>query len=409
MPAVAIFIDNYASFKEKTGEQYEEMLITLSKEGVSQGIFLVLSGGSIGMNDVTSRVCENISTAYCLQLQEKYEYTDILHTNQIEVMPESGIKGRGLVDYEGRILEFQAVLALRAENDYERMELIRAQCEELKRAWTGKPARQVPEIPKKPVWSAFHLLDDYKKRLADQNLLPVGYDMANAQVYGIPLRRTYCYTAYGAARSGKTNFLKVCLQAAMEKQGSHVCVIDSEAQEFHSYAGTGIAYVENDKGLYEFFTQLLPVFKERNQNKRMLQSNDMEEDEIYEAMSRYEPYFIFIADLKQLVQLVNGSEYEMKGFFKNILEKGSMHSIYFFSAVSSKDHQEIFGDELYDTFTGYKTGVHFGGNTADNRILNFEYLPYMEQTKVLPPGVGCLPDAASQADTAKIVVPLARR
>ncbi len=410
MPAIAVFIDNYASFKEKTDEQYEEMLITLSKEGVSQGIFLMISGGSIGMNDVTSRVCENISTAYCLQLQEKYEYTDILHTNQIEVLPESGIKGRGLTDYEGRVLEFQAVLALPAENDYERMERIRARCEEMKRAWKGKAAKQVPQIPQKPVWSAFHILDDYKKRLLDQdkNVLPVGYDMANAQVYGIPLRRIYCYTAYGAAHSGKTNFLKVCLQAAMEKQ-AHACVIDSEAHDFQSYAGTGIRYVEDDKGLYEFFTRLLPVFKERNKKKHLLQSQDLEEDEIYEAMRQYPPYFIFIADLKRLIQLVNGSEYEMKGFFKNILEKGSMHGIYFFSAVSVKDHQEIFGDELYDLFTGYKTGVHFGGNVADNRILSFEYLPYMEQTKVLPPGVGCLPDVVSQAETAKIVVPLARR
>ena len=42
------------------------------------------------MNDVTSRVCENIAVSLCLQLQEQYEYIDLLHTNQIEVMPESG-------------------------------------------------------------------------------------------------------------------------------------------------------------------------------------------------------------------------------------------------------------------------------------------------------------------------------
>ncbi len=408
MPAIVIFVDNYASFKEKTDEAYEEMMITLSKEGGSQGIFLVLSGGSIGMNDMTSRVCENITVSYCLQLQEKYEYTDILHTNQIEVMPESGVKGRGLTDYEGRILEFQAVLAAQADNDYERMELIRAQCEEMKQAWTGKTARPVPEIPKKPVWSVFHLLEDFQKLRADKSRLPVAYDMANAQVYGIDLSRTYCYTAYGAAHTGKTNFLKVCLQAAMEKNGK-VCVIDNETHDFSSYASAQIQYVDTDKGLYEFFTKLLPVFQERNQKKHGLQARDCEEEEIYEAMSAYEPYFILIADLKSLVRLVNESEFNMKGFFKNILEKGSLHNIYFFSAVSLKDHQEVFGDELYDVFTGYKTGVHFGGNMADNRVLSFESVPYMEQTKVLPAGVGCLPDGTGQAQTEKMIVPLARR
>lgn len=408
MPAILIFVDNYASFKEKTDEKYEEILITLSKEGVSQGIFLIVSGNGIGMNDVTSRVCENITQSYCLQLQEKYEYTDLLHTNMIEVMPESGLKGRGLTDYEGRILEFQTALSVKAENDYERIEIIRAECEGMKQAWTGKAARPVPEIPKKPVWSQFHMLEEYKKMLSDKTMLPVGYDMANAQVYGIQLRRSYCYMAYGTAHSGKTNFLKVCLQVAMEKQAK-VCVIDNEAHDLRSYASAGIRYVEDDKGLYEFFTQLLPVFKERNKKKHELQSQDCEADEIYDVMSGYEPYFIFIADLKALVLLVNDSEYDMKGFFKNILEKGSLHNIYFFSAVSLKDHQDIFGDELYEAFTGYKTGVHFGGNTADNRVLNFEYVPYMEQTKVLTPGIGCLPDVMSEADTAKIVVPLARR
>lgn len=408
MPVILIFIDNYASFKEKTDEVYEDMMITLSKEGVSQGIYLIVSGNGIGMNDITSRVCENITLSLCLQLQERYEYIDLLHTNQIEVLPESGMKGRGLTDYEGRILEFQTALSVKAENDYERMEIIRARCEEMKQAWTGKAARPVPEIPAKPVWSQFHMLDEYVSLLADKNTLPVAYDMANAQVCGISLRHTYCYTAYGAAHSGKTNFLKVCLQAAMEKKAK-VCAIDNETHDLHSYASAGIQYVENDKGLYEYFTQLLPVFQERNKKKHELLSRDCEEDEIYEEMTKFEPYFIFIADLKSLVLMVRDSQYDMAGFFKNILEKGSTHNIYFFSAVSLKDHQEIFGDELYDTFTGYKTGIHFGGNTADNRVLNFDYIPYMEQTKVLPPGIGCLPDAASKDDTAKIAVPLARR
>ena len=318
------------------------------------------------------------------------------------------MKGRGLTDYEGRILEFQTALSVQAENDYERMELIRSRCVEMKQAWSGKRARPVPEIPKKPVWSEFHQLDEYRRLLLDKDRLPVGYDMANAQVYGINLRNTYCYMAYGAGHTGKTNFLKVCLQAALEKKAK-VCVMDNESHDLHSYAGNGVQYVEDDKGLYEFFTQLLPVFKERNKKKHELQAGDCETDEIYEAMKQFEPYFIFIADLKSLVMMVNGSQYDMRGFFRNILEKGSMHNIYLFSAVSSKDHQEIFGDELYDTFTGYKTGIHFGGNTADNRVLNFDYISYAEQTKVLPPGVGCLPDAVSNEDTAKVAVPLARR
>lgn len=409
MPAILIFVDNYASFKEKTGGKYEEIMISLSKEGVSQGIFLVVSGNGIGMNDITSRVCENITLSLCLQLQDKYEYIDLLHTNHMEVLPESGIKGRGLAAYEGHILEFQTALAKKAENDYQRMEEIRTECEEMKQAWTGKKARRIPEIPQKPVWSQFCLLEEYQKMLTKRDKLPVAYDAHNAQVYGISLRHTYCYMIYGGEHCGKTNFLKVCIQAAVEKNGN-VCVIDNEAHDFRSYTSEeSIRYIDDDKGIYDFLTQLLPVFKERNQKKHEMQNRDCEEDEIFESQSQKTPYFIFIADLKEFVRSIDHSKYDMRGFLLNIFSKGSLHNIYFFSAISVKDHKEIYGNQLYDVFTGYKTGVHFGGNTAENRLLNFDYLPYAEQNKSLAPGIGYLPKTGVAADTTKIVVPYARK
>lgn len=408
MPAIIIFIDNYAAFKEKTDERYEEIMITLSKEGVSQGIFLAVSGNGIGMNDITSRVCENITLSLCLQLQEKYEYIDLLHTNQLGVMPESGVKGRGLAEYEGRILEFQTALPEEAENDYQRMEDIRRRCEEMKAAWSGKAAKRIPEIPKKPVWSQFHELDEYQKMLLDQTMLPVAYDAANAQVYGISLRQTYCYMAYGTAHSGKTNFLKVCIQAAMDK-GTKVCVIDNDQSDLRVYASENISYAADEKSVYEFFAQLLPVFQQRNQKKKALLNKDCEEDEIFETMLGEEPYFIFIADLKQFVQMISQSQFDMRGFLINIISKGSLHNIYFFSAVSVRDHQEIFGDELYEAFTGYRTGVHFGGNTEVNQVLNYDYIPYAQQSRTMTPGIGCLPEVMSDADTTTIIVPLARR
>ena len=41
-PCVVVVIDNYASFRERTGDKYEGDLITLSREGASYGIYLVI-------------------------------------------------------------------------------------------------------------------------------------------------------------------------------------------------------------------------------------------------------------------------------------------------------------------------------------------------------------------------------
>lgn len=408
LPAIFIFVDNYAALKEKTEEAYEEMMITLSKEGVSHGIYLIVSGGGIGMNDITSRVCENINLSLCLLLQERSDYIDLLHTNQIDVLPEGGVKGRGLAEYEGRILEYQAALAVQAENDYQRMERIRIRCMEMQKSWNGKAARRIPEIPKKPVWSVFRALEEYQNMLLQPAFLPVAYDAANAKVYGIPLRQIYCYIAYGLSRSGKTNFLKVCIQAAIEKQ-AHVCVIDNPGHELRSYEHTADYYAADEQAIFAYFQQLTPEFVARNQVKQELLKQDCEEDEILDEMSKKKPYFIFIADLAQFVSLIEDAEQNMKGFLLNIISKGRLHHIYFFSAVSIEDHKRMDGIQLYDTFTSYKTGLHFGGKVGDNPVLDYSYVSYQEQAKSEAPGVGCLPDVRSDEETAKIVIPLARR
>lgn len=408
LPAIVIMIDNYGSFKEKTEEAYEDAVIALSREGVSHGIFLVVSGGGVGIDDITSRVSENISASLCLQLQERFSYIDFLHTNQIDVLPENGVKGRGLADCEGRVLEYQAALCVRAENDYQRMEKIRVRCEEMQRAWEGKAARKIPEIPKNPVWSKFHSLEEYERMRASRHLLPVAYDAKSAKIYGINLRQAYCYMAYGLARSGKTNFLKVCVQSAMEK-GGQICVIDNEARDFGCYEEEPLCYVSDVEGAFQFFEKLLPVFQERNVKKWEMIREDCMEEEIMDVMEQEEPYFIFIADLGEFVQWINDTEYDMKDFLINILSKGRLHHIYFFSAISLSDHALYVGDGLYDAFTGHKTGVHFGRDADSNPMLEFEYAPYAEHTKAEAPGIGYLPDVASNADTAKIVVPLARK
>ena len=409
LPAIVLFVDNYASFKEKTEEAYEDMMIKLSKEGVSHGIFLVVSGAGFGMNDITGRVGENINTTLCLSLQDKFTYMDLLHASHREVLPEGGIKGRGLAYYGNRVLEYQTALAIEADNDYQRMERIKDQCNHMKELWKGKVARRIPEIPKKPVWSEFHRLEDYEQKLQREELLPVGYDASNAEVYGIDLSRIYCYLVTGAARTGRTNFMKVCIQAAEEK-GANICIFDSPKLDFKVYAEKeDMIYAADEESIFQFFTELLPIFKERNLKKNALVNAECEEEEIYEEMKHEKPYFIFISDLSWFVDFIYNAQKDMRGFLENILAKGRLHNIFFIADLPLEKRSEISGYQIYETFISYKTGIHFGGRTGDNPILNFDYLSYMEREKAEKPGIGCLPDVAMEGETDRVVVPMARK
>lgn len=410
IPSIVIFIDDYSAFKEKTSEAYEDDVIRLSKEGISHGIFLVVSGAGYGMNDITTRVGENIGRALCLSLQDKYAYANFLHTMQIDVMPETGIKGRGLALYGTRVLEYQAALSLEAENDYERMEAIRKSCQSMKQLWKGKIAKKVPEIPEKPVWSEFCALDDFKEENEARELIPVGYDEANASVYSVNLRDIYCYLITGNARSGKTNYMKVFLQTVLEKEDVHICVMDSPRTEFKAYAlEEKVEYCTTEEEVFEFFKELLPEFKRRNVLKNQMLEQEKEEDEIIDRMMDETSYFIFISDLSWFVPFIYKATLDMKGFLENILEKGRLHNIYFISELNLKNKNNLLGYQIYESFVSYKIGIHFGGKTAENTLFSFDYMSYAEQNKAEKVGVGQLPNVTDKASTKKVVVPRARR
>ena len=100
-------IDNFAGFKEKTENAYEDTLIHLSREGVGYGIFLALSSAGFGMAEIQNRIGDNIRTVVSLEMGDKFKYMDVMRATHIDVIPESGIKGRGIAFVEGRLLEFQ--------------------------------------------------------------------------------------------------------------------------------------------------------------------------------------------------------------------------------------------------------------------------------------------------------------
>lgn len=408
LPSIFIVIDNFSGFNEKTEEKYEDLLIQLSKEGVSHGIYLIISGGGFGRTEIPNRVAENIMDTITLQLPDKFAYAEIMRTSQFDVIPEIGVKGRGLANFGNRILEFQTALAAEASDDYQRLEIIQKKCRELNAAWNGKHAKPIPQIPDKPVWPEFAALEETVKMSEDVARLPAGYDATNASIYGVNLRNCYCYLIMGGLRSGKKNYMRVLIESALMKE-ANVCILDTAQKFLHTYENReGLTYLNGDEEIFRYFQSLIPVFKERNQQKHQLTAQDYDEDELYDVMSKEIPYFIFITDLSSFISMLNHSKFEMKGFLENILEKGRLHHIYFFALLNLKDRSELVSSTIFQLFCDYKTGIHFGGNVTENTVLNFDHLNYREQSEKYKAGIGILSGPLYQEDTARIVVPLVK-
>lgn len=412
LPAILLVIDNFAGFKEKTANIYEDNLIRLAREGVAHGIFLLFTAGGFGLSEIQSRIGDHMRTVVSLEMGDKFKYMDVLRTTHIPVLPEINKKGRGLAYLNGELLEFQTALAMEAEDDFERGRKIEEAARAMDQAWTGARPRKIPEIPEDPTLELLAEMEEYREENRPGESLPYAYNLADASVYSLKLCGTYCYGCYGRRRTGKTNALKLLLHAAC-RQGAEVSLIESGGAELQKTAGEyGVRYAQTPAEVFGLLKDLLPVFAERNKKKQKLLAEGMSDEEIFSEMKAERTRCIFIADLAAFVKLIyqkNEGVGDMYGFVENIFEKGSLHNIYFFASVNTETSAEISGYRAAQLFMGYKRGVLLGGNPASQRIFSFRNIPYGEMNRAMKRGLGLVPEDEDETEARRIVLPLARR
>ncbi len=410
VPAVIVAVDNVGAFREKTENKYDDKLLRLAKEGVGYGIYLVLSAAGFSSAEITTKMGDNIKTVICLQMNDKYAYSDALRVSGIEVLPESNVKGRGLALVGESVLEFHTALALEAEDDFKRMEAVKEICLQMGASWKGYCAKVIPVIPEKPVWREFEQLAEVRRLQADSRFLPIGYDMESADIYSIDLSRTFSYLVSGKARTGKTNLLKAIIRSAAAKQGNLVVIEHGSADLKQAAQAAGAEYIDSQKAQAAFFSGLVEPFKQRNRKKRELIEQGKEEFEIYEAMQQEKPYFIVVSDIISFVQSIQKPEegiLNIKGFVDNIGEKGKLHNVFFFLGINPDAVDGALGTRTYNAFTGYHTGIHFGGAVTNIRYFDFSNVTYMEQSKTQKVGVGMIP-TGNEDMAGRVIIPLVR-
>ncbi len=409
VPAVIVAIDNYANFREKTDNKYEDVMMHLAHDGVGYGIFLAVTAGGFGTTEIQTKIGDNIKTVITLQMNDKFQYADVMRVARVDVLPENNVKGRGLAQVGGRILEFQTALSMEAEDDYQRIERIGEECRRMQSAWTGRRARQIPVIPEKPVWNEYENLPDVEAMFEDDRHLPVGYDMESAAVYGIDLSKIYCYMLSGRLRTGKTNAMKALIYSARRK-GGRIAVIEYGAEELQAAAiRTEAEYITTQTQQGEFFKNLLEPIQSRNAIRKQMIAEG-KEDEIYEAMQSQEPIYIFIADMEAFINAVYKPEegaLNIRPFLENITEKGKLLNVYFFGCLNPETASSIYGLRAYENMAGYRTGMHFGGNVSSLRYMDFSYLSFGEQNKSYKAGIGMIP-AGNDEEVRKAVIPLVK-
>lgn len=413
-PAILLVVDNYANIKEKTQNLYEEDFIRIAREGAGYGIYLLMSSAGFGISEIPNRIGDNIRTVISLEMGDKFKYMDVLRTTQISVFPEEDVKGRGLAFQDGTLLEFQTALSLPAEDDFERSRILELVCREMKENWKEKGAKPIPCIPENPTLELLCSTEEYLKENQRARMLPFAYDMEDASIYSVHLDGTYCYTIQGRSRTGKTNVLRLLLHAgsSVTQEASCVVIELGSPQLKQTAEQHGARYVSSAEELFIYFTELTPIFAGRNRRKREWIAQGWSDEEIFTEMAKEQPIYIFVADLQEFVKTLYAHHENlgaMSGFAENILEKGSLHNIYFFGCVNIDDAISMTGYKAYTLFVGYKKGIHLGGNLSAQRNFSFQNIPYAELGKSLKKGIGYVPEEEDSTVGRKVVIPFAGR
>jgi len=410
-PAIIYVIDGYANFREKTDNNFESDLITLSREGAAYGMYLILSSAGFGGPDIQNRIADNIKSVFCMEMGDKFKYADVMHTMHIDVLPEANIKGRGLMNQSGSILEFQTALPMAADNDFARAEMVKGIFKKMRSVWSQKAAARIPEIPADPTWELFAKEDAFRQTISAGQILPLGYREKDADICGISLKNCFSYLIAGKMRTGKSNALKIALLSAAEMKGK-LTIVDSNAQSLKVLSQKlNATYVTTDEDYTAFGNTLMQEVVKRNQAKGACKEEGLDDNAIFEKMQeQFEPYFIFIDNLTEFVQRIYTKKegvQDISGFLENFAEKGSLHNIYIIACYSTEDYGKVAGKRLFDIIASYRLGLLLGGNAAEQKLFNFSGMSYQEQTKTYRAGIALIPGTGN-AEPSKVILPLVR-
>lgn len=410
LPAILLVIDNYAAFRDKTAEQYEETVRRLAKEGLSYGVYLFITGGGFGSGEISSALADSIRTCICLEMADSYQYSDVMRVARVPVMPESNVKGRGLVEYGDRIIEFQTAMACDGSSALERNEQIGQDIQKLNALCGDKTARRVPVIPEKPLWDEFVKTAEYTAMIADPRLLPHGYDSGTAEVAALELPQLLTCAVSGTRRSGKTVYMKNLICACRQKDFD-VCVIEIGGGEYESIAQQqGCRYVTDGQELFDYVeAELYGEVQNRSAAKKQGLEDNLDEEEFFRHMQSYRSKCTFIANAARFTEELYNPQ-SPANEASEVLElltgeKGRHYNFYFFAEIGDAEISEVLGWTVMQNFQDNGVAIRFGGRYLSQNMFSYANVPYNLQESATKTGTGVMSSEEDTCVRKQVVVP----
>ncbi len=370
LPYIFLVIDNFSALSSQLEEKQEEFILKLASEGISLGIYMIITITSI--SEMKARLFEKIKTTAALEMSDRYQYGDVLRQYYLPVLPKENQKGRGLCRVQGNILEFQGALAIGEMEDYQRMHLIGQAAQRKEREMYAKKMEIPEKFPRLPEKPEFHrLAEDYVWR---EETLPIGYCLFTGAIREISLKETVCFLISGKERTGRAAFLS-CMTEGLLSLGGQAVVIDAKGKFEHFSERNGVTYLRTQE--------------ETEKWRRAFMESEEERDK--KGITG-----VFIGDIRSfccfLYQLGEKRQERIRFWEQLAMEKKEK---LFLAGIYNPDRGgEAASTGFFREFIRWQCGICLGGNLASQRELDFDDLDYTVQNRHEKPGIGYFKEGA---------------
>lgn len=383
LPCLVFVIDNFFDFMTEYSS-YEEDILKLTRDGSRYGIQFIITVNRA--SDVRYKLRQNFTCFIPLRLLDKADYLDMLGKNP-EFLP-SAITGRGLINMDGNLLEFQAALPAFGDTESERNTIMKEVFSEIREKNMTAVAKKIPVLP--TTISYLQMLEGDAADTIARRSIPAGYDSESIELVEINPENDYCYVVWGTSKDAVCSILSMYF-AATVMNGSIINVIVAGNNAEKIYGDNSCLKYEGYQGLYDFLVKMRGEFKKRSDRKKEYINEGLknEKEIVKRLVDEYGELVVFVDDLIELCALLYDPDNNapLSPLYEMFMKQGAGLGIMFLFGVSGELPSKIAGFKTVKLILEYRKGICFGGMLNLQKLFTFD-ISYNVQTKKMPDNIG---------------------
>ncbi len=356
LPLILVVIDNFAGLSAtKKGEAVAYALQSYIKNSGAYGIRYIVTCNYL--NEISSRIRQELPLRLCLHMKDKYDYSDALACKVTYLPPD--VPGRGMVKWNDRPLEFHAAQPYPIAEGVSAASMLKKQADAICRCYPeDSQAQQLPVYSETAEYDVF-------ARQFKRGRIPLGYSRQSGRPVALPLRQFSLLSLYFGNPAGKKPIIGNLLYAAQREHMETWILCRRENSVFSGPEGISTAEMKNTDCLpYSadnvrlLQNAMLGIMSQRRELLEKQGDDEAREDPFRFLMKHTPPILILIESVADLCAAMN--VFSMMGM-RDLLLKAAQRNVYIIGCFDPGIPKEVSQNTIFSTFAQNEI-ILFGGN-----------------------------------------------